>query len=83
MAPVTTESAEAVLDRYDETRDNLIPILQEIQGNVKTAIPVEVLRKHLDRICHVHFKDVRKRFDDARGGPRDRALLARVLSGLG
>ena len=22
--------------------------------------PVEVLRKHIDRVCHVHFKDVRK-----------------------
>ncbi len=22
--------------------------------------PIEVLRKHIDRVCHVHFKDVRK-----------------------
>jgi NADH:ubiquinone oxidoreductase subunit E len=44
MAQMTMESAEAVLDRYDETRDNLIPILQEIQDEFH-YLPEPALRQ--------------------------------------
>jgi len=44
MAQATTESAEAVLEHYDETRDNLIPILQEIQDEFH-YLPEPALRQ--------------------------------------
>ena len=59
MEQVTTESAEAVLEHYDETRDNLIPILQEIQAEFhylpESALRevAEALRVSLTDVFHV------------------------------
>ena len=56
MAQVTTESAEAVLERYDDTRENLIPILQEIQEEFH-YLPEPALRQ-VSEALNVPLTDV-------------------------
>ena len=56
MAQMTIETADAVLGHYDQTRDNLIPILQEIQDEFH-YLPEPALRQ-VSEALHISLTDV-------------------------